>query len=243
MTFYVHQAEFAAYIRNPEKNSLPKGVKPERMAMYRELFFNNIDGFLTSTFPVLYSLLSEQNWTELVQDFFENHACKTPHFSEIPEEFLTYLQNTRQNSMDLPFLFELAHYEWVEMALSISFSESKPMQLGDLTQTKLKLSSLACVLAYQFPVQKICVEFMPLESEKPTFLVVYRNENDVMQFLEITPLTFQLLQLIENSPEKFAENYFAELEEVAPSISAETLNEKGFEILVDFVNRGVIVAA
>ncbi len=243
MNFQNHQATFAAYIRNPEKNTMPTGVKPERMTMYRELFFNNIDGFLTSTFPVLYRLLPSENWTNLVQNFFENHVCKTPHFSEISEEFLAYLQNERKNSNDLPFLFELAHYEWVEMALSISHEKVELLPIENVTTAKLKLSPLACVLAYQFPVQKICAEFIPQQSEQPTFLTVYRNENDIVQFLEITPLTFQLLQLIENLPEKMANDYFAELEHFAPLILVEILEKKGFEIVTDFVKRGVLIAA
>jgi hypothetical protein len=243
MTFSNHQAAFAAYIRNPEKNPLPNGVKPERMAMYRELFFNNIDGFLTANFPVLHSLFLPQNWTNLAQDFFENHVCTTPHFSEIPEEFLAYLQNERKNLTDLPFLFELAHYEWVEMALSISDAEFEQMPLENLTTAKLKLSPLACVLAYQFPVQKISPKFIPLTSEQPTFLMVYRNAEDCVQFLEITPLTFQLLQLLENQPEQLVESYLAELANFAPSISLAILKEKGTEILADFVKRGVIVDA
>jgi hypothetical protein len=242
MSFKHHQTVFASYIRNPEKNAVPNGVKPERMEMYRELFFNNIEGFLTANFPVLRSLFSEHDWILLAQDFFENHVCETPHFSEIPEEFLAYLQNERKNSNDLPFLFELAHYEWVEMALSISFADFEKMLLDNLSQTKLKLSPLACVLAYQFPVQKICAEFMPMKSEQPTFLVVYRNENDVVQFLEITPLTFQLLQLVEHSSEQTTDFYFEKLAEFAPTISAEILSEKGLEILENFVKRGVIVA-
>lgn len=243
MTFQHHQAAFAAYIRNPEHNPLPDGVKPERMAMYRELFFNNIDGFLTANFPVLHSLLSEQDWVLLVQDFFANHICTTPHFSEISEEFLAYLQNERKNSADFPFLFELAHYEWVEMALSISDAEFDPMSPEKLTQSKLKLSPLACVLAYQFPVQKICSVFVPMQSEQPTFLAVYRNEDDRVQFLEITPLTFQLLQLLENQPEEFAETYLMQLVNFAPTIPLAVLREKGLEILDDFARRGVIIAA
>lgn len=243
MNFQNHQAEFSAYIRNPEKNQLPDGVKPERMAMYRELFFNNIDGFLSANFPVLHSLFSSENWADLVQDFFEHHVCATPHFSEIPEEFLAYLQNERQNPNDLPFLFELAHYEWVEMALSISHEEFKKMPPENLPSAKLKLSSLACVLAYQFPVPKICAEFMPLESLQPTFLTVYRNENDVVQFLGITPLTFQLLQLVEHFPEQTTDFYFKKLADVALTISVAILEEKGIEILEYFVKRGVIVAA
>lgn len=241
MNFQDYQAQFAAYIRNPEKNSLPENVKPERMAMYRELFFNNINGFLTANFPVLHDLFSPQDWINLVQDFFEHHVCTTPYFSEIPEEFLAYLQNERQNPSDFSFLFELAHYEWVEMALSISHAQFEKMPCDNLTTAKLKLSPLACVLAYQFPVQKICAAFIPVESLQPTFLTVYRNEHDAVQFLEITPLTFQLLQLIENSPEQTMEFYICALSETIPEIALEVLKEKGEEILQDFVRRSVVV--
>lgn len=243
MTFKNHQAAFATYIRHPEKSPIPTGAKPERMAMYRELFFNNIEGFLRANFPVLHSLFSEQDWTELVKDFFANHVCITPHFSEISEEFLAYLQSERKNVTDVPFLFELAHYEWVEMALSISDAKSLKMPLANLEKNALKLSPLACVLAYQFPVQKISQTFIPLKSEQPTFLVVYRNENDDVQFLEITPLTFQLLQLVESKPEYIFEAYLNELAAFAPTISLIILKEKGLEILEDFVKRGVIVSA
>jgi hypothetical protein len=242
MNFQTHQATFAAYIRNPA-NTLPKGVKPQRMEMYRELFFNNIEGFLSSNFPVLRTLFNEKNWQEFVQDFFENHVCVTPHFSQIPEEFLAYLQNERKNSNDLPFLVELVHYEWVEMALSISHDVFEKSTVENLMTAKLKLSPLAVALAYQFPVHKICAEFMPKESEQPTFLLVYRNENDAVQFLDITPLTFQLLQFVENFPEQPTDFYFAKLTEIAPMISADILRKNGIEILEDFVKRSVILGA
>lgn len=171
MTFQFYQAAFSAYIRNPAKNSLPIGVKPQRMEMYRELFFNNIEGFLNANFPVLHTLFTQKSWQDLVQHFFEYHVCKTPHFSEISEEFLAYLQNERQNSNDFPFLYELAHYEWVEMALSISH-ETFIKSVKDVTSEKLTLSPLAVVLAYQFPVHKISTQFVPLVSEQPTFLLV-----------------------------------------------------------------------
>lgn len=242
MTFQNHQAAFAAYIRNPEENPLPIGVKPERMAMYRELFFNNIDGFLIANFPVLHCLFNEQAWQNLVQDFFAKHVCHTPHFSEIPEEFLAYLQNERKNMTDFPFIAELAHYEWVEMALSISNAEPPQASPNNLAQTKLQISPLACVLAYQFPVHKISPEFLPLTAPpQTTFLVAYRNREDMVQFLEITPLTYQLLKFIEEQPAQFAEGYLIQLAEFAPSIELHKLKENGCEILMDFVKRGVII--
>lgn len=244
MSFHHHQATFAAYIRNPEKNPLPVGVKPERMAMYRELFFNNIDGFLTANFPVLHRLFDESGWSNLVQDFFSQHVCQTPHFSEIPEEFLAYLQNERQCTTDFPFLAELAHYEWVEMALSISDAETTQMLCEKIESTPLQISPLACLLAYQFPVHQISPTFLPLTApEQATFLVAYRDADEMVQFLEITPLTYQLLQLVEMQPEQLAETYLMQLVDFAPAITVQTLKEKGLEILKDFARRGVIVAA
>lgn len=239
-----HQATFAAYIRNPEKNPIPTSAKPERMAMYRELFFNNIEGFLSANFPVLHSLFDEQAWLNLAQDFFVNHVCHTPHFSEIPEEFLAYLQSERENTNDFPFLFELAHYEWVEMALSISQADALPMPLENLKTSALKFSALACLLAYQFPVHKISPDFIPLVTpSQPTFLAVYRNTEDIVQFLEITPLTFQLLQLIDTQAEQLAEIYLTRLADFLPSISLDILQQDGFNILEEFVKRGVIISA
>ncbi|MFZ2407721.1 MAG: putative DNA-binding domain-containing protein, partial [Methylobacter sp.] len=109
--FKAKQLEFAAYIRDPENNPPPADVKQQRMAMYRELFFNNLDSFLSANFPVLRTLLNDRQWFELGQDFYARHASQSPHFSQIPEEFLDYLQNERDTSADFPFMLELAHYE------------------------------------------------------------------------------------------------------------------------------------
>ena len=121
--FKAKQTEFAAYIRDPDNNPPPADVKEQRIKMYRELFFNNIESFLSGNFPVLKNILGASQWLILAEDFFAKHACQTPHFSEIPEEFLDYLQNERDSSTDYSFMLELAHYEWVEMALSVSRNE------------------------------------------------------------------------------------------------------------------------
>ena len=45
----------------------------------------------------------------------------TPLFPEIAREFVDFLQaRAGQSDCDPPFLAELAHYEWVELALQIS---------------------------------------------------------------------------------------------------------------------------
>lgn len=112
------QRRFAARIRDPQQ-ALPPGIATERMAIYEELFFNNLDGFISSGFPVLRQLFDEPRWHRLVRAFMREHRCRTPYFSQLGEEFIGWLQDGyRAEEGDPPFLLELAHYEWVELALS-----------------------------------------------------------------------------------------------------------------------------
>ncbi len=198
--FKEKQREFVRYIREPSVNPPPPDVKPERMAMYRELIFNNIDGFLANNFPVIRRLLNDAEWFELVQDFFAKHTCKTPHFSEIAEEFLDYLENERNNLDDYPFLLELAHYEWVEMVLSISTDmiDYCKQDTGNLETGRIKLSPLAWPLVYRFPVHLIAPGYVPSQTpEHPVCLLAYRDLNDDVKFIEINAISYRMLEIIQ----------------------------------------------
>ena len=240
------QAEFAAYIRNPDANPIPADVIPQRMAMYRELFFNNIDSFLNSSFPVLRKILNDSQWLELAQDFFATHRCRTPHFSEIAEEFLDYLQN-RHNSDDYPFLLELTHYEWVEMALAISKAESRKGDsafVENMSQQAIAVSPLAWPLAYRYPVQSISTEFLPLTPpEQPTYLIVYRDQDDNVRFMQTTPLTFGLLQILEQHQSISCDACLHLMADEAPHLKKEMLLEEGLLILQDMAAKGIIIPA
>lgn len=195
------QYAFAAHIRDPQKNPRPADVETRRMNIYNELFYNNIEDFMRTTFPVLRSVCGDQKWHRLIRDYFASHLASTPLFHEMPREFVRYLEQERTAaSDDYPFMLELAHYEWVELALSVS--EQEPVlsgidQHGDLLSGIPVLSPLAWPLCYQFPVQQISAEFKPARpAAQPTYIVVYRNREDEVHFLEINPVTAHLLQLI-----------------------------------------------
>lgn len=241
--FKAKQFEFAAYIRDPENNPQPADVQPQRMAMYRELFFNNIDNFLSVNFPVLRTILNDRQWFELGQDFFAKHSSQSPHFSEIPEEFLDYLQNERDSSADFGFMLELAHYEWVEMALSIA-KEPAPanrQNLDNLYNQRIRLSPLAWPLAYQYPVQKISPAFLPETAPKQaTFLVVYRNPDDEVNFIEITPITYRLLEIIQEHEEVLTADCLKQVADELNHPNPEMIVSGGLQILKELVEKTVI---
>ena len=243
MDFKSKQAEFSAYIRNPDTNPCPNDVKPERMQVYRDLFFNNIESFLSSNFPVLHSLFSEETWQQLVQEFFEHHPCTTPYFAEIPEEFLLYIQNERTTSeTDFPFLLELAHYEWVEMALAVSTdvlpsteASTQALQLD----SEISLSTLAWPLAYQYPVHKISPNYLPFQApETPSYLVVYRDKEDEVNFIELVAMSFQLLQPLQEHESITVQDYLAL---VLPAKSNDNFQSMALEALQQFMDKNIIL--
>ncbi len=244
--FKAKQLEFASYIRDPENNPPPADVQPQRMAMYRELFFNNIDSFLSANFPVLRTILDDRQWFELGQDFFSKHASQSPHFSEIPEEFLDYLQNERDSSADFPFMLELAHYEWVEMALSIA-KETVPANqksVDTLLNQHIRLSPLAWPLAYQYPVQKISPAFLPETApEQATFLIVYRDQDDEVNFIEITPITYRLLQIIQEQEEVVTTDCLKQVTEELNHPNPEMIRAGGLQILKELAEKTIISVA
>lgn len=244
-SFRQTQYQFAAYIRDPKHNPMPAGVKPERMRLYRELFFNNIQSFISNGFPVLKTVLEEAHWQALVEDFFATHQSKTPYFAEVNEEFLQYLREERGgHAEDPPFLLELAHYEWVELALSVSEAEA-PARWLELEQNPLacviSLSEVAWPLAYQFPVQLIGWDFQP--SEPPpelTLLAVYRDREDHVRFLEVNPAVFRLLQILEQEGPTQAEECLRRIAAELGHADPAAVLAYGFEILRGLAERGVI---
>ena len=237
---------FAAHIRDPETHPAPENIEDRRMGIYRDLFFNNVQGFLSNTFPVLKSLYDEASWTALVRSFYAMHRCQSPYFLEISREFIDYLQSEHQmREQDPPFMFELAHYEWIELALSVSEEEPDLQQIdteSSLLDGHPVMSPLAWLLTYAWPVHQIKPEFQPEQpAEQPVCLIVYRDADDEVQFSEITLVTAKLLQQLELNKGASGADI---LKEIATELGHEdpgpVLNS-GQEILEGLKQKGIIL--
>ncbi|MBA3581675.1 MAG: putative DNA-binding domain-containing protein [Gammaproteobacteria bacterium] len=201
--FKTLQYEFSAHLRHPDKNPAPADVEDRRMKIYRELFYNNLENFIATGFPVLRKLYSDADWHAMVRDFMHRHQNHSPYFLEIAQEFLYFL-NTEHiaKPCDPPFLHELAHYEWIEIALSVqdetnNFENINPN--ANLLHTTPILSSLACLLSYQWPVHQLSPDYQPQEPPAQiTHLIVYRDRQDLIHFINLNPVTARLVQLIQN---------------------------------------------
>lgn len=246
MDFRRLQHDFAAHLRDPAACPPPPDVEERRMQIYRDLFLNNVSSLLASTFPVLRKTLGEASWRQLVRDFYASHRCHTPRFLEVAEEFLDYLRDERgQRSDDPAFLAELAHYEWIELALTIDVREPGELAVdrdGDLLEGRPVLSPLAWPLAYRFPVHRLSPEFQPAEApEHPSFYVVYRDLADTVGFLEINAVTMRLLERLAKWPQLTGHQQLEALAQEIGHSAPDVVVTGGRETLTDLRRRDVIL--
>jgi len=244
------QRQLTNHIRNPEQCSGPEYIEPRRLKIYRELFFNNIEGFVSAGFPVLRSLYDDADWNALVREFMVKHQCHTPYFLEITQEFLLFLQQSdKPGPNDPPFMLELAHYEWAEIALDIAEDDLVDVQVnhqGDLLEQLPVVSPLAWSLAYQYPVHQIGVGFQPQkvqpqQADQITYLVVYRNREDTVKFMEANAVTARLLELLQEDAAESGRQVLIQLAAEMSHPQPEQLLVSGLEILQQLHSLDIIL--
>ena len=245
--FIEQQYAFAAHIRDPENAPAPKNVEDRRMAIYRELFFNNAVSLLRSTFPVLASILGDDRWKSLIRDYYTRHICHTPLFLQVPGELIKYLQTEYEPiEDDTPFVLELAHYEWVELELAVaeeSLDDIDADPEGDLLSGVLAVSPVAWPLAYEFDVHHLSPDYRPDKpGDTPTFLVIYRDLNDEVHFLEINAVTAKLLELADDNPQGLSGKQL--LQQVAEEMQhpdPDVVINSGQEILGQLLEKQIVL--
>ena len=246
LSFQQQQYAFTAHVRDPDHQTIPPDVEPRRMAIYDELVYNNIEGFIADGFPVLRKITDEKRWHAMVRDFVVNHRCHTPYFAEISKEFIQYLQQERgQRDNDPPFLADLAHYEWVELALGIANDETDRNGVdpnADLMLTMPVISDLAWNLVYQYPVHQISPECQPSQTpDSPSYLVVYRDRLDEIGFMEVNAITHQLIDLLESGGSITGKQALEKLATELPDIDKTKMLAFGADVLDQLKKREIII--
>jgi len=182
----------------------------------------------------------------LLLDFIAEHRCLTPYYRQIPDEFLHYPQHERQHPDNWPFLAELAHFEWIELQLSIA--ESEPVTKKSLSDAELLnhvpvFAPVMQLLYYHWPVQKIGPSFLPSnQTETPSHILGFRDSEDQVQFVSLSPATAKLVLLLSNGL-----TGQQALQEMNGGDLSDTqfleLTRFGQRILADLHSQGVIIDA
>ena len=237
------QLAFGAHLRDPAAHPPPPGVDDRRMAIYRELFFNGLEGLLRGNLPVLVAVLGEAAWRALVRRFYAGHRCATPLFTEIGREFVDWLASSPRGINDPDWMHELAHYEWIELALQISEATEPPHDpAGDLLAGVPVSSALAWPLAYRWPVHRIAPGVrLDTAPAAPTFLLARRDPAGDVRFSELSALAHRLLQRIDENDDATGATLLQGLADDAQAADPAAFLREGAAMLERFRTAGVLL--
>ncbi|OPZ12528.1 MAG: hypothetical protein BWZ07_01233 [Alphaproteobacteria bacterium ADurb.BinA280] len=232
-------------LRDPQLPG-PEGIDARRLKVYQDLLFNNLHSLLSSQFPVIASLRGKHWWDAQVRAFFREHRARTPLFPELGQEFIAWLLDLEQQGrLEPPFLRELAHYEWAELALAISdvcVDRAKIDPAGDLLAGAPVLSPLAWPLAYRYPVDQLRADFQPTEpATEPCCFLLQRDSQDKVRFSRIDLLSFLLLTRLQQFPGQSGRHHLQSLAEMSAVTDVESFQRKAADLLQQLREREVIL--
>jgi len=212
--FLTYQRQFTDYLRDPLQNEAMPPDLPPQIGIYARLLFNKIEGSLNACFPIFRQLLDQSDWHSLIRSFIKDHSCKSPLYREIPDEFIAYLIN-EQSTLSIPdFMKNLAHFEWMELVLEIT--ESDPVKArfsgNDNLMTAIPVvNPVLHQLCYAYPVHKISPSNTSWRGWKnwrkrlhrikaePVCLVGLRDKHYTVHFIEVSPATARLIELLQDA--------------------------------------------
>ncbi len=240
------QTVFTQHMRDPENNPAPEGVEDRRLKIYRDLVYNNIEDFIANSFPVLRKITPDDQWHKMLRDYVSRHQAHTPLYPKIPQEFLYYLEHERTDHPDdFPFIFELAHYEWIETSVAMDSREIDFTEIdktGNLLQAIPVLSQLAQPFVYLWPVHKISPDYLPTEQPKEaTYIIVYRKTNDDVGFMVLNSVSARLIEKIMNNDKQTGQEILAAIANELNHPDPQVVINGGLGMMRDMHDKNILL--
>ncbi len=236
-----------------------EGMPAERVAVYQDLVFNNVRGFIRSAFPVLRSIVGDTQWDHCIAAFFAHSQLDSPYFIDIPRAFYDYLahhiaghvtrhvtnQITNDASQWPDFALELAYYEWLELDLyrragGLPPEPTPPQALSDHPDALWQLGQSVELVACRYPVHQLSPEYQPLTAPvEPTFLALYRTSQGKVQFMQLTAVSMAVLQLLQTTPQSIS-GLCQQLSPLVPNLTEQNLQAGVQQLLLQCVHLGLV---
>lgn len=190
-----YQHAFTAHLRDAKRHKKPEGVPNKRMAIYREIVFNNLLSAVSACFPVCMQITGKAKWRALVKQFLAHHACNSPLFRDIPHSFLSFIT---EQTLLTPALLQLAHYEWVELSIS-QMPKTNPSLSArpDLLNERIVFADAHRLLTYDYPVHTMSKQ-TPNPAPQSTYLFIFLNQAFEIRFILLNPVTYRLLSHLQS---------------------------------------------
>ena len=239
------QRAFTQYLRNPDGVMPPPGHEERRLAIYRHAIFANVEGLMKDNYPRLREVTNEADWNAMLRDYLIRHVSTSNAFVDVPLEFLEYLEKERNEHADPDFLYELAHFDWLETLIG---ADERCIDLADIDRDGDLISGVPVanpilkVVTYRFPVHAIGPEYQPTEAPPvPTRIAAFRDLNHRYGFLDLNDASARLLELVVEAQGLTGRAIFEIVARELGQTDVSALVTAGSPILARMVGRAVIL--
>lgn len=236
-----------------------------RLYLYEELLFANVESTLNALYPFCRRHFQTQPWYELVERYRRTCPNRSYQLYRAAETFPAFLQANESIRREIPYLVELARYEWLEVEL-LNAPEPQypeglqaifPMRPEDLQNQVPYLNPVSRLVQFHYPLTDLLAEFnapgqeglitpSALKAEaQPVDLLLYRDLQTLqVRFFKLNPLTTRLLNLAQTGLSY--DRLFIKLQETAPGLdqlTLETIQMEGLTFLTQCQQEGILLGA
>ena len=188
--------------------------REDGLKQYRRLFRNNIHNTLVQAFPIANEVLSDDQWSELVDAFFSNKDIKDGRLWLMPRDFYEFvLENNYSEKYNKPWLNDLLLFEWIEIEVHTMADIPKEpfLKKGNLMEDVIEINPEFRLVQLEYPVHLYASE-KTLDKKGIWFLLTYRNpETFFVRFSNLHPLAVVVFEKI-RTESKSLQDIFNDLE-------------------------------
>lgn len=191
-----------------EEGAQPIITPHHGIEVYRNNYFSNLSNALAEAYPLIQKVVGEEFFKAMSYDYIANHPSYHGYVQEYGKEMAQFL-NTYPHVASLPYLSELAQFEWAchEIFFSAALVPLEATTLNqflaqaDLETFKFSLHPTAQIFAFNYPILKIwslCMENPHQEinlDEGGVHVLITRPELEIV-FRRLSPTEFNFLNAL-----------------------------------------------
>ncbi|MCR9161787.1 MAG: putative DNA-binding domain-containing protein [Nannocystaceae bacterium] len=223
-----------------------EAVGAERFLVYRSLVQNRMRNTIADFIERTAARLGMKRLRADFADWMDQCAARSPYLRDVPAEFVAWVTPRWREDDAVPdYLVDLARHELLEYDIRNDHRGGESPTGRDLALDKpLRFDGAARLMTYDYAVHKLSSDAQSTElpEHTPSRLLVYRDPDAKVRYLELTTLAHAVLvQLIEHR-RPVADGLRAACESCGEPLDDDRLAIAA-TLLSDLAERGVLLGA
>ena len=194
--FRQYQFALARHLRDPLGTPAPEGVSASAVLSCTQEMAHNLNELLMPAFANTRAVLGEDLWQHTLRLFLHDAPTHAPWATAVQEAYVKFLEHNNLVQHLPPWLQDLAHFEWLQSAVSgadLVWPAHDPH--GDLLQKVVVMNPTHVEVMYDWSVQRINLTHKPFDMQ-PTYLSIVRDVRDTVRVVESSRFRRHLIDLL-----------------------------------------------